>query len=249
MNNNPLFELKNISLAASVGAHYLLQDISFAVFSGEKIAIAGASGAGKTTLLKLCNLLHSPTEGKIRFSTTDIAQKSIVELRQQIVLVPQEPKLLDMTVQEALVYPLTLQQLPASEIKQRVATWSEALKIPEIWLERHELQLSLGQRQLVAIARALVMQPLILLLDEPTSALDIGTSNRLFSLLNSLAKNQKMTIMMVNHQLELSAKFADRILYLENGFLIEDTVASSTQWQKFRAKLLQVEAKNREEWN
>ncbi len=248
MNSDPLFELKNISLAASVGAHDLLRNISFAVFSGEKIAIAGAPGAGKTTLLKLCNLLHSPTEGEISFSATEIALRSIVQLRQQIVLVPQEPKLLGMTVQQALVYPLKLQQLPASEIQQRVTTWREALNIPEIWLERHELQLSLGQRQLVAIARALVMQPLILLLDEPTSALDIGTSDRLLSLLNSLAENQKMTIMMVNHQLELSAKFADRILYLEKGFLIEDTVASSTQWQKFREKLLQVETKNKEEW-
>ena len=249
MNSAPIFKLQNVSLAASVGAHYLLRDISFAVSPGEKIAIAGASGAGKTSLLKLCNLLHSPTEGKISFSATDIAQKSVTKLRQQIVLVPQEPKLLGMKVKEALAYPLKLQQLSSSEIKQRVATWSEALKIPEIWLDRHELQLSLGQRQLVAIARALVMQPLILLLDEPTSALDMGISDRLLSLLNSLAENQKMTIVMVNHQLELSAKFAERILYLENGFLIEDTIASPTQWQKFRDKLLQVEEKNKEEWN
>ncbi len=249
MNSDPIFKLQNVSLAASVGAHYLLRDISFAVSPGEKIAIAGASGAGKTSLLKLCNLLHSPTEGNISFSATDIAQKSVTKLRQQIVLVPQEPKLLGMKVKEALAYPLKLQQLSSSEIKQRVATWSEALKIPEIWLDRHELQLSLGQRQLVAIARALVMQPPILLLDEPTSALDLGTSDRLLSLLNSLAENQKMTIVMVNHQLELSAKFAERILYLENGFLIEDTIASPTQWQKFRDKLFQVEEKNKEEWN
>ena len=249
MNSDPLFELQNVSLATSVGDHYLLRNVSFAVYSGEKIAIAGASGAGKTSLLKLCNLLHSPTEGKISFSETNIAQKSVTQLRQQIVLVPQEPKLLGMKVQEALVYPLKLQQLPPSEIKQRVATWSEALKIPEIWLDRYELELSLGQRQLLAIARALVMQPLILLLDEPTSALDIGTSDRLLSLLNSLAKNQQMTIIMVNHQLELSAKFADRILYLEQGLLIEDTIASPTQWQKFREQLLQTEAKNQEEWD
>ena len=249
MNISPLFELQNVSLAASVGAHYLLRDISFTVYPGDKIAIAGASGAGKTSLLRLCNLLHSPTEGRISFSATNIAQKSVIKLRQQIVLVPQEPKLLGMKVKDTLIYPLKLQQLPPSEIKQRVATWSEALKIPQIWLERHELQLSLGQRQLIAIARALVMQPLILLLDEPTSALDLGTSDRLLALLNSLAKNHKMTIIMVNHQLELSAKFAERILYLENGLLIEDTVASPTQWQKFRDKLLQIEADNEKEWN
>ena len=238
MNSAALFELENVSLAGSVGAHYLLQDLSFAVYTGEKIAIAGASGSGKTSLLKLCNCLRSPTKGKISFLASSIAHKSPVKLRQQIVLVPQEPKLLGMRVQEALTYPLKLQQLSASEIKQRVATWSEALKIPQIWLERYELQLSLGQRQLVAIARALVMQPLILLLDEPTSALDLGTSDRLIALLNSLVADRQMTILMVNHQLELSANFAERILYLEKGLLIEDTVASATKWQKFQEKLL-----------
>ena len=241
MNSSPLFELQNVSLAASVGEHFLLRDISFSVYEGDRIAIAGASGSGKTSLLKLCNSLYSPTVGKISFSTTDIAQKSPIKLRQQIVLVPQEPKLLGMRVQEALTYPLKLQQLSALEIKKRVTTWSEALKIPQTWLERHELQLSLGQRQLVAIARALLMQPLILLLDEPTSALDLGASDRLLTLLNSLVANQRMTIMMVNHQLELSANFAERILYLDKGSLIEDTVASTSKWQKFQEKLLNID--------
>ena len=240
MSNYPLFELQNVSISASRSTNYLLRDISFAVFSGEKIAIAGASGAGKTSLLRLCNLLHSPTEGKINFSASNIRQKPLTKLRQQIVLVPQEPKLLGMRVQETLAYPLKLQELAASEIEQRISRWSEALNIPQTWLKRHELQLSLGQRQLVAIARALVMEPLILLLDEPTSALDVGTSERILSLLNDLAENQKMTIMMVNHQLEFSAKFAERILYLENGLLTEDTNASISQWQKIREKLLQI---------
>ena len=240
MSNYPLFELQNVSISASRSTNYLLRDISFAVFSGEKIAIAGASGAGKTSLLRLCNLLHSPTEGKINFSASNIRQKPLTKLRQQIVLVPQEPKLLGMRVQETLAYPLKLQELAASEIEQRISRWSEALNIPQTWLECHELQLSLGQRQLVAIARALVMEPLILLLDEPTSALDVGTSERILSLLNDLAENQKMTIMMVNHQLEFSAKFAERILYLENGLLTEDTNASISQWQKIREKLLQI---------
>lgn len=241
MSSYSLVELQNVSLESSFGDHPILRDISFTVDLGEKIAIAGASGSGKTSLLRLCNCLHSPTTGEIIFAPTDFPQESMTKLRQKIVLVPQEPKLLGMSVQEALVYPLKLQQLPASEIKQRVATWSEALKIPEIWLERQELQLSLGQRQLVAIARALVMEPLILLLDEPTSALDIGTSDRLLSVLNSLVANHQMTIIMVNHQLELSAKFAERILYLENGTLIEDTIANGTKWQQLQEKLLKIE--------
>lgn len=196
MTSNPLFELQNVGLSTPVATSYILRNISFKVFSREKIAIAGASGAGKTSLLRLCNILHSPTEGKISFSPTEIDQGSITKLRQQIVLVPQEPKLLGMTVQDALIYPLKLQQLTSSEIKQRITVWCEALKIPKIWLERRELELSLGQRQLVAIARALGMQPLILLLDEPTSALDVGTSERLLSVLDSLVANHQMTIVM-----------------------------------------------------
>ncbi|MDJ0689453.1 MAG: ATP-binding cassette domain-containing protein [Xenococcaceae cyanobacterium MO_188.B32] len=244
----PLMELHQASLAASFGSAYLLRDISFSVDRGDKLAIIGATGSGKTTLLRLLNRLSSPTSGTIYLEEQPLSQIPVIQLRQQVVLVPQEPKLLGMSVRETLAYPLTLQKLPPKEIRQRVETWRNALRIPQEWLERNELQLSLGQRQLIAIARGLIMQPKVLLLDEPTSALDVGIANHLLTTINSLTEDGHTTIMMVNHQLELIQNFARRILYLETGKIKEDVVADRANWQRLQAKLLQTQAAEAEEW-
>ncbi len=239
----PIMGLKQVSLTASVGSSYLLQNISFAVSAGDRLTIIGPSGAGKTSLLRLLNRLSEPSNGSIYLENLRLSQIPVVQLRQQVVLVPQEPKLLGMTVQEALAYPLVLQELAKGEIQKRVEDWTIKLKISKDWLERNEWQLSLGQRQLVAIARALAMQPKILLLDEPTSALDAGIAYRLLEILTQLASSSKTAILMVNHHLELAQKFASRVLYLQNGQLLEDTPATQLDWAKLRDNLVQAEAK------
>ena len=245
----PILKLQEVSLVASIGSALLLQNISFSVHRGEKIALIGASGAGKTTLLRLLNRLHNPSEGNMYFQEQPLGQIPVTQLRQQIALIPQEPKLLGMTVGESLAYPLHLQKLANAEINQRVDTWRNRLRIPETWLNRTELQLSLGQRQLVAIARSLVMQPQIILLDEPTSALDIGTAQHLLLVLDDLSQNNNVTIIMVNHQLELIEKFAHRILYLAEGVLTEDIKATATSWSKVRQKLLAIQQQTEQEWD
>ena len=239
----PIMGLKQVSLTTSVGSSYLLQNISFAVSAGDRLTIIGPSGAGKTSLLRLLNRLSEPSDGSIYLENLRLSQIPVVQLRQQVVLVPQEPKLLGMTVQEALAYPLVLQKLPKGEIQKRVEDWTIKLKISKDWLERNEWQLSLGQRQLVAIARALAMRPKILLLDEPTSALDAGIAHRLLAVLTQLTSSSKTAILMVNHHLELAQKFASRVLYLQNGQLLEDTPATQLDWAKLRDNLVQAEAK------
>lgn len=246
--NLPILRLNQVSLAASIGADYLLQDISFIVNKGDKIAIVGASGSGKTSLLRLLNRLSSPVEGEIFFTETNYKAHNIVTLRKQIMLVPQEPKLLGMTGKEALMYPLKLQQLSSKIIKDRLIKWCDALQIPQSWLERNELQLSLGQRQLITIARALMLEPSILLLDEPTSALDRGKSDRLFDLLEQLNQSDSTTILMVNHQLELVKNFSDRIFYLSSGKLLLDTVATVDNWHYLEQKLQQENQTFEQEW-
>lgn len=244
--NSPNLELIEVSFTSSLDSNYLLQDISFQMCQGDKLAIVGASGSGKSTLLRLLNRLISPTEGNIYFATTPISEYSPVKLRQQIVLVPQESKLLGMTVQEALAYPLKLQHLPETQIRQRIDTWSQALRIPEAWFNRNELELSVGQRQLVAIARALIMQPKILLLDEPTSALDIGTATNVLNILRDLAGVTSIAI--VTHQLELIEKFANRILYLQQGKILHNIPGTITNWELIREKILQFETQIAREW-
>ena len=244
-----ILRLEQVNLQASLGSSYLLQDISFNIPPGAKVAVVGASGAGKTSLLRLLNRLVSPSQGEIYLNGLPVKQLGIIQLRRLIVLVPQEPKLLGMKVADALSYPLQLQKLPELEIRQRLDTWTNLLRIPTQWLDRTELQLSLGQRQLIAIARALVMQPQILLLDEPTSALDIGTANHLLRVLEELNQSQNLTIIMVNHQLGLIKNFGDRFLYLNAGKLESDIPSTAGNWQQIEQKLIQLKTEQEQEWS
>ncbi|MFN6568446.1 ATP-binding cassette domain-containing protein [Dendronalium sp. ChiSLP03b] len=227
----------------------ILQDISFEVFPGERIAIVGPSGAGKTSLLRLINRLSEPTNGKIYLENQEYRQIPAIQLRPAVTLVLQESKLLGMTVQQALAYPLVLRGLPKQTIHQRISHWTERLHIPSEWLERTEVQLSAGQRQLVAIARALVIQPKVILLDEPTSALDAGTASHLIQVLTQLSQTYQTTILMVNNQLDLAQMFCTRLLYLQQSRLLANQIASEIDWVNLRDSLMQTEAQAAEEWS
>jgi D-methionine transport system ATP-binding protein len=218
----------------------ILQDISFEVFPGDRLTIVGAAGAGKTSLLRLLNRLATPTSGKIYLENQEYQQIPVLGLRQAVTLVAPESKLLGMTVQEAIAYPLVLRGLPKQTIQQRIDDWREKLHLPAEWLGRTEVQLSAGQRQLVAIARALVIQPKILLLDEPTSALDAGTANHLMEVLTHLTETQTTTILMVNHQLDLAKSFSTRLLHLHQGQLLANQPTAEIDWEKLRLSLEQA---------
>lgn len=248
MNDDSILELQHVSLTSSLGLDYLLRDISFRVNKGDRIAIIGSSGAGKTTLLRLLNRLSEASEGQIFYNNQPIQKIPVIALRQQIVLVPQEPKLLGMKVQETLAYPLILQKRSKLEISDRINTWINRLLIPFEWLERNELQLSLGQRQIISIARGLIMQPQILLLDEPTSALDLGIASHLIDVLKELTESKVMSILMVNHQLEITEKFAQKVLYLQQGQLESQMSHGEINWQALREKLIQTQQDKLDEW-
>ena len=244
----PQMRVEQVSLAASLGSQYLLSNISFEVVAGSRFGIIGPSGAGKTSLLRLLNRLSEPTSGTIYLENEDIRKIPAIQLRRQVMLVPQEPKLLGMTVQEALAYPLKLQQLPQQQSQERLETCRELLHIPRDWLERTEVQLSVGQRQLVAIARALVVQPKILLLDEPTTSLDVGIASRVLGVLADLAHKNHMSILMVNHQLDMAQMFCTRVLYLQEGQLLQDSTTDQINWQQLRERLVEAEAQAAQEW-
>ncbi|MGA9378068.1 MAG: ATP-binding cassette domain-containing protein [Phormidium sp.] len=246
--NIPQLKVSQVSLAATVGMGFLLQDISFEVLAGERIAIVGPSGAGKTSLLRLLNRLNEASSGKILLENQDIREIPPTQLRQQVTLVLQEAKLLGMTVQEAISYPLLLRGFPAAQIKERLIYWMERLHIPEDWQNRTEIQLSAGQRQLVAIARALAIQPKILLLDEPTSALDSGRASYLIQLLTQIAQEFGTTILMVNHQLELAEQFSSKVLHLQQGKLVEFTPTKKLDWKQLRQTFINLEQQAEEEW-
>jgi D-methionine transport system ATP-binding protein len=251
-NNSPhqpdqqpcLLRLEQVSLKAQLGDRYLLEDISFDLFAGDRLAVIGSSGAGKTTLLRLLNRLSEISHGNIFFEDQNLRQIPVIALRRQIALVPQESRLLGMTVRQTLCYPLTLQGMAAPLIQQSLSTWTEQFRIPQDWLDRTEVQLSVGQRQWIAIARALMLQPKVLLLDEPTSALDAGRSAYLLQLLAA----QPIAIIMVNHQLDLAQEFSDRVLHLQQGKLLQNLPSRTLNWAELQQKLAQSALQEQQEW-
>ena len=212
--------------------HTLLTDISVEILHGSKTALIGATGSGKTTFLRLLNRLIDPSAGTISLHGKNIQKIPIQTLRRCVVLVPQEPSLLGMRVADAIAYPLKLQNFGQDEINARSQKWFDKLQIDRKLLNRSELELSLGQRQWIAIARALVMEPEILLLDEPTSALDRGLSHLLLDTLTGLVQLPKpITVVMINHQLDLVKTWCDRLICLHKGQLVQDAEANLVNWQ------------------
>lgn len=247
-NSQIILKLEKVNLYTSLSAkkssnqlgYPILQDISFEAFAGERLAIVGVTGAGKTSLLRLLNRLDEPTNGKIYLGSREYRQIPAVELRKCVTLLPQEAKLLGMKVKQALAYPLVLRGLNQQKIEPILDEWIEKLQIPNDWLGKTELQLSTGQRQIVAIARVLAIQPKVLLLDEPTSALDPGRAQKLVEILISIAQDHQMTILMVNHQLDLAQKFCTRLLHLQQGRILTNQTASEIDWEKVQQILLKA---------
>ena len=218
----PLLTLTAVNATDLSGLEPLLTDISLTLNCGDRLGIEGPSGAGKSTLLRLLNRLQERSGGSIIYQNQPLDAYPVQQIRRQIMLVPQEPKLLDMTVEASLLYPLQLQKIPPQEAKRRVAAACDFWQIPRDWLDRNELTLSVGQRQRVTIARGTVLKPKILLLDEPTSALDPASAQRVLDGLTTLNHQDKLTVIMVNHHPQQLRQFAQQIIRLESGRLINE---------------------------
>lgn len=220
----------------------ILNNCSMAIAAGSRTGIVGASGAGKTTLLRLLNRLIDPTSGKIYTWGQDIQQLPAIDLRRRIMLVAQEPSLLGMHVAEAIAYPLKLVGMSDRQIQDRLDLWLDKLQFDSKLLQRSELQLSVGQRQWVTIARALVTEPDILLLDEPTSALDRFRAGLLLDILQDLTQAKPpTTVVMVNHQLDLMADWCSHLMQLHRGNLVRSQTASQVNWEVVQQDMQNVQ--------
>jgi len=244
--NRPQLQLERVSLTDSRGLHHLLQDISWRIDPGDRWGVIGPSGAGKTSLLRLLNRLSDPSSGSIFLEGQLLQTLPSVRVRRRVMLVPQEPRLLGMTVREALAYPLKLRGTPAASLQDWLAKTIRQFEIPQDWLERTEQQLSVGQRQWVALARAWGGQPDILLLDEPTSALDMGRIDQLVAVLRQLPQT---TVILVSHQLELVQQVCDRVLYLDRGRVTHHLQGAEIDWEQLRASFQQQESHLASEWD
>lgn len=198
-----------------------LNNVSFEVEEGEFIAIIGPSGSGKSTLLHTIAGLENPTDGKVYFYDKNICEMNKKDLtvlrRQKIGIIYQFYNLIPtLNVEENILLPIELDKKKVDKEKLKELTKFLNLENRKKHLPN---ELSGGQQQKVAIGRALMINPTIILADEPTGNLDSKSSNEIMQLLKRANKEYKQTIIMITHNLEI-AKLADRIIQIEDGKLI-----------------------------
>ena len=220
-----------------------IQDISFSVQEGEFVGIMGASGSGKTTLLNCISTIDTVSTGHIYLNGTDmteITEKQIARFRREnLGFVFQDFNLLDtLTISENIALALTINRVPADEIDGRVREIAGKLNITDI-LDKYPYQVSGGQKQRCACARAIINQPKLILADEPTGALDSHSSQMLLSAIQSINETLGATILMVTHD-AFSASYANRILFLRDGTIFTEIFKGSNSRRTFFEKILDV---------
>ena len=208
---SPILEVASLHKTFESGSKELnaVADISFTVSTGEFLCIVGPSGCGKTTLLQLLGGLLQPTQGVVK-----VAGKPLDRPHPEVSIVFQKPNLMPWrTVLENVLLPLQIQTIPAEEARRRAREVLALVGLSEFGLA-YPKQLSGGMEQRVAVARALIQQPRILLLDEPFGALDALTRERLNLELLRLWQKQRLTAIMVTHNIQEAVFLADRVIVL-----------------------------------
>ncbi|HEY8540943.1 MAG TPA: amino acid ABC transporter ATP-binding protein [Pseudothermotoga sp.] len=217
--------LQVIDIHKRYGRTEVLRGISFEVSQGEIVVVMGPSGAGKSTLLRTINYLVQPDKGEIFFKGQRVVndQSILRQVRSQIGFVFQHFNLFShMTALENVMLGLTKVKKFSKDKAYQVAR--ECLEVVGLTekAQSYPSQLSGGQKQRVAIARALAMKPDLILFDEPTSALDPTLVGEVHQVMKKLA-NQGHTMVVVTHEMNFAKSVASRILYMENGIIIEDS--------------------------
>lgn len=220
-----------------------LDDISFEVQNGEFIAIMGASGSGKTTLLNCISTIDTVSAGHILLSGTDITEIKEKELarfrRENLGFIFQDFNLLDtLTISENIAMALTINKVPAGEIEPRIKQMAEKLDIVPI-LDKFPYQVSGGQKQRCACARAMINNPKLILADEPTGALDSRSAQMLLTTMQTMNQELDATILMVTHD-AFTASYAKRVLFLKDGQIFTEILRGEQSRKQLFGKILDV---------
>ena len=218
-----ILEINNISL--NYRDKLILDDVSFSVDTGEFFVIIGPNGAGKTSLLKVLSGLEKTHQGKVDVSGKSISAYSRRNLSQVMAIVPQQIEVgFPFSVTETVIMGRTPHLgLLGMEGKEDFNIARESMEFTDVahLADRKLHQLSGGELQRVIIARAICQQPKIILLDEPTTALDPAHQLKVMDLMEKFRSENKITIIMVSHDLNLAAMYGDRLLLLKDGKIVQ----------------------------
>ena len=220
-----------------------LDQIGFRVQAGEYIAVMGASGSGKTTLLNCISTIDTVSSGRILLDGRDITAIPAADIaafrREALGFVFQEFNLLDtLTLEENIALPLTIRELPPAQIQAKVRAMADRLGLSQA-LGKFPCQVSGGQKQRCAFARAVIGEPKLILADEPTGALDSASARVLLEIMHRFHRESHATILMVTHD-AFSASFAERILFLKDGRIFNEILKGEKERDVFYQEILDV---------
>ncbi len=223
-----IISVKDLSYRYSPSGPFVLKDICFEVEAGEFVAIMGPSGAGKTTLCLalngiIPNFFGGNFFGRVTVFGSDTIEMSVTQLAQNIGMVLQDPEmqLVTNSVEDEVAFGLENIKVPRDEMRSRI---DQALEIVRLtgYEAKHPATLSGGQKQRLAIAAALALRPKVMVLDEPTSQLDPIGMEEVFSVIRELNQRYQITVVLVTHDSERVAEYADRVLLLDDGQIVSD---------------------------
>ncbi len=239
-----VLEVQNVSKIYKSESNSVLavNNVSFQIPYGSFVGIMGASGSGKTTLLNLIATIDKPTNGIIKINgqtITDIPEGETADFRREhLGFVFQEYNLLDtLTIYENIALALTIKEVPKESIGPTIQNLSEKLAISSI-LDKFPYEVSGGQRQRCACARAIAANPDIILADEPTGALDSNAAKQLLNTFSTLCSEYHATILMVTHDV-MAASYCDRLYFMRDGGIKASLHREQENKQAFFAKILE----------
>ena len=216
-----MIDVKNLHKA--YGDHEVLKGVNEHIEKGEKVVVIGPSGSGKSTFLRCLNLLEEPTSGEIIFEGQNITSKQtdINLVRRRMGMVFQQFNLFPhLTVKENIkLAPVKLKIMSDEEADKRALELLARVGLPDK-ADSYPAQLSVGQQQRIAIARALAMNPDVMLFDEPTSALDPEMVGEVLEIMKELA-DDGMTMVVVTHEMGFAREVATRVLFMDGGNIVE----------------------------
>ena len=199
----------------------MLQDVDATIPRHLITVLCGPSGGGKTSLLRLLNRLDDPVRGEILLDGTSLNDYNVTELRRRVALVFQSPVMFSGTVSDNLAVAAELGGLQEGQFDELSDEVMLLAELDPSLLERPGGELSVGQKQRVNLARALMTSPEVLLLDEPTSALDPETSRSLMKTIHGLSEERRLTIVVATHRVAEASEYAEHALILRDGRVVD----------------------------